>query len=164
MAQMKNVSELNKLRIRLFIEAVLNEGRLDLIDELIAADYVGHIPCAELDVTGPAGVRQLVSSHRHAHPGLHVKIEDQIAEDDRVATRWHATVPAPKAQAPRPRPRRAHCILRRKSRSPVPGRKTVRSHTECTQPHHKPGPRRERPQNGTFHNWESMRGHPATLS
>jgi len=163
MAQMKNVSELNKLTVRLFIEAVLSEGHLELIDELIAADYAGHL-CAEPKVTGPAGVRQLVSSHRHAHPGLHVKIEDQIAEDDRVATRWHATVPAPKAQPPRPRPRRAHCILRRKSRSPVPGRKTVRSHTECTQPHHKPGPRRERPQNGTFHNWESMRGHPATLS
>ena len=26
MAQMKNVSELNKLRVQLFIEAVLNEG------------------------------------------------------------------------------------------------------------------------------------------
>ena len=62
MAQMKNVSELNKLRIRLFIEAVLNEGRLELIDELIAADYVGHIPCAAPQVTGPAGMRQLVSS------------------------------------------------------------------------------------------------------
>ncbi len=60
MAQMKNVSELNKLRVRLFIEAVLNEGRLELIDELIAADYVGHIPCAEPEVTGSAGVRQLV--------------------------------------------------------------------------------------------------------
>src|SRR5262249_55054664 len=27
-------------------------------------------------------------------------------------------------------------------------------------PHHKPGPRREKPQNGTFHNWESMPGQP----
>ena len=99
MAQMKNVSELNKLTVRLFIEAVLSEGHLELIDELIDADYAGQ-PCAEPKVTGPAGVRQLVSSHRHAHPGLHVKIEDQIAEDDCVATRWHATVPAPKAQAP----------------------------------------------------------------
>jgi len=47
MALMKNVSEFNKLRVQLFIEAVLNEGRLELIDELIAADFVGHIPCAE---------------------------------------------------------------------------------------------------------------------
>jgi len=100
MAQMKNISELNKLRVRLFIEAVLNEGRLELIDELIADDFLGHLPCAEPDVTGPAGVRQFVSSRRRVHPGLYVKIEDQIAEDDRVVTRWRATVPAREAQGP----------------------------------------------------------------
>ena len=70
MAQMKNISELNKLKVRLFIEAVLNEGRLELIDELIAADFIGHLPCAEPDVTGPAGVRHFVSSHRRAHPEI----------------------------------------------------------------------------------------------
>ena len=100
MMRMKNISELNKLRVRLFIEAVLNEGRLELIDELIAADFVGHLPCPEPDVTGPAGVRHFVASHRRAHPGLYVKIEDQIAEDDRVVTRWRATVPPREAQAP----------------------------------------------------------------
>jgi len=131
MAQMKNVSEFNKLRVQLFIEAVLNEGRLDLIDELIAADFVGHIPCAEPEVTGPAGVRQLVSSRRHAHPGLHIKIEDQIAEEDRVVTRWHATVPAREAQAPvTPAGRTACCagisIIR------LLAGKQVDSHTECT--------------------------------
>ena len=41
---MTNVSELNKRRVQLFIEAVLNQGRLELIDELIAADYAGHLP------------------------------------------------------------------------------------------------------------------------
>jgi len=128
---MKNVSELNKLRVRLFIEAVLNEGRLDLIDELIAADYVGHIPCAEPEVTGPAGVRQLVSSHRRAHPGLYIKIEDQIAEDDRVVTRWHATVPAREAQPSlAPAGRTAYyagiSVIR------LLAGKQVDSHTECT--------------------------------
>jgi predicted ester cyclase len=130
MAQMKKVSELNKLRIRLFIEAVLNEGRLELIDELIAADYVGHIPCAAPQVTGPAGMRQLVSSHRRAHPGLYVKIEDQIAEDDRVVTRWRATVPAREAQAPRPPPGRAACYAGISITRLLAG-KQVDSHTEC---------------------------------
>jgi predicted ester cyclase len=32
-----------------------------------------------------------VSSGRRAHPDLYIKIDDQIAEDDRVATRWRAT-------------------------------------------------------------------------
>ena len=131
MAQMKNVSELNKLRIRLFIEAVLNEGRLDLIDELIAADYVGHIPCADPEVTGPAGVRQLVSNHRRAHPGLHIKIEDQVAEDDRVVTRWHATVPARQAQASLAPAGRVACCAGISITRLLAG-KQVDSHTECT--------------------------------
>jgi predicted ester cyclase len=131
MALMKNVSEFNKLRVQLFIEAVLNEGRLDLVDELIAADFVGHIPCTEPEVTGPAGVRQLVSTHRHAHPGLHVKIEDQIAEEDRVVTRWHATVPARKAQAPLAPAGRTACYAGISITRLLAG-KQVDSHTECT--------------------------------
>jgi predicted ester cyclase len=131
MAEMKNISELNKLRVRLFIEAVLNEGRLELIDELIAADFAGHIPCAEPDVTGPAGVRQFVSSHRRAYPGLYVKIEDQIAEDDRVVTRWRATIPAPEAQAPLLPAGRSACYAGISITRLLAG-KQVDSHTECT--------------------------------
>jgi predicted SnoaL-like aldol condensation-catalyzing enzyme len=98
MARVKSVSELNKLKVRLFVEAVLNEGRLDLIDELVAADYIGHVPCATAAVAGPEGVRRLVSSRRRAHPSLYIKIEDQIAEDDLVVTRWLATTAAPGGQ------------------------------------------------------------------
>ena len=82
-------------------------------------------------MTGPAGVRQLVSRHRHAHPGLHVKIEDQIAEEDRVATRWHATVPAPQAQDPlAPAGRTAYYAGITITR--LLAGKQVDSHTECT--------------------------------
>jgi len=95
MTQVKNVSELNKLKVRLFVEAVWNEGRLDLIDELVAADYIGHFPCSETAVAGPEGVSRLVSDYRRADPGLYVKIMDQIAEDDRVVTCWQATTAAP---------------------------------------------------------------------
>jgi predicted ester cyclase len=127
---MKSVSELNKLRVRLFIEAVLNEGRLELVDELIAADFVGHLPWAEPNVTGPAGVRQFVSSHRRAHPGLYVKIEDQIAEDDRVVTRWRATVPVSEAQAPLAPAGHAACYAGISVTRLLAG-KQVDSHTEC---------------------------------
>jgi predicted ester cyclase len=90
-----SVSELNKQKVRLFVEAVWNDGHLDLIDELVADDYVGRVPCAELAVLGPQGLRRLVSSQRRAHPDLYVKIDDQIAEDDRVVTRWQARAPTP---------------------------------------------------------------------
>lgn len=94
-----SVSELNKRKVRLFVEAVLNDGRLELIDELVAADYVGRFSCVEAAVLGPQGVRRLVSSRRRAHPDLYVKIEDQIAEDDRVVMRWQATT-APNDNTP----------------------------------------------------------------
>jgi predicted SnoaL-like aldol condensation-catalyzing enzyme len=94
------ISELNKRKVRLFVEAVWNEGRLELIDELVADDYVGRVACAESGVFGPRGVRRLVSSRRRAHPDLHVKIEDQIAEEDRVVTRWRATTAGPAGRTP----------------------------------------------------------------
>jgi predicted SnoaL-like aldol condensation-catalyzing enzyme len=85
------VSELNKQKVRLFIEAVLNEGRLELIDDLVAADYTGQIPCSERRVDGRDELRQLLTARRLKHPDLHIKIEDEIAEDDRVVFRWRAT-------------------------------------------------------------------------
>lgn len=89
------VSELNKRKVGLFIEAVWNEGRLELIDELVAADYTGCFSRLQPRVLGPEGVRELVSSRRHAYPGLYVKVEDQIAEADRVVTRWQAATRMP---------------------------------------------------------------------
>ena len=94
---MDSVTELNKRKVRLFVEAVWNEGRVEMVDELVADDYVGRVPCLDSRVLGPHGVRRLVASRHRAHPDLHIKIEDQIAEDDRVVTRWQATTTAPAA-------------------------------------------------------------------
>lgn len=88
---MDRVCELNKQKVRLFVEAVLNDGRLELIDELLAGDYMGSFPC--VPAVGRDGMRGLVSSCRDAHPGLYVMIEDQVAEEDRVVTRWRASGP-----------------------------------------------------------------------
>ena len=88
---MDDASKLNKRKVQLFVQAVWNEGRLELIDELVAADDIGRFPRIDGTVHGPDGVRRLVSRGRSAYPDLYIKIEDQIAEDDRVATRWRAT-------------------------------------------------------------------------
>jgi predicted SnoaL-like aldol condensation-catalyzing enzyme len=93
------VNEVNKQTVRLFFEAVLNDGRLELIDELIGLDYLGHVSCVERPVVGPAGVRRFVCSRRRRHPGLCVVVEDQLAEDDRVVTRWRAAVAPPPGAA-----------------------------------------------------------------
>jgi predicted ester cyclase len=118
-----NGSELNKKKIRLFVEAVWNEGRLELIDELVGDDYVGRVRDVEESVVGPEGVRRLVTSRRSAHPDLHIKIEDQIAEEDRVATRWQVTTGVPSG--------RIHCC-RGISIIRLLAGKQVDSHTEYT--------------------------------
>jgi steroid delta-isomerase-like uncharacterized protein len=126
-----SVCELNKRKVRLFVEAVWNEGRLELIDELVADDYVGRIPCAERAVLGPEGVRRVVSSRRRAYPDLYVKIDDQIAEDDRVVTRWQATAGAPVALATSAPTGRTPCYAGISIIRLLAG-KQVDSHTEYT--------------------------------
>lgn len=93
------MSELNKQKARLFVDAVLNEGCVELIDELLAADYVGDIPVPERTRIGRDELRRLVIAHRLRHPDLYVKIEDEIAEDDRVVLRWRATATTPPTAA-----------------------------------------------------------------
>lgn len=87
---MPTVTERNKRKVRLFIESVWNEGRLELIDDLVAADYVGRLSCLSAPVLGRDGVRSLVSSYRDAEPNLYVKIDEQVAENDLVVVRWRA--------------------------------------------------------------------------
>ena len=108
---MESITELNKRKVQLFVDAVWNGGRLELIDQLVAADYVGHVPFLDPAVMGPDGVRRVVSSHRGAHPDLYIKIEDQIAEEDRVMTSWKATVAPPDTTATDDSARRAFCYV-----------------------------------------------------
>jgi predicted ester cyclase len=86
-----SISELNKRKVRRFFEEVLNDGQLELIDELVGKDFIGRLGGVASAVTGPDGVRRFVADQRIARPDLYIQIEDQIAEGDRVVTRWRAT-------------------------------------------------------------------------
>jgi hypothetical protein len=127
------IREVNKQTVRRFFETVLNEGRLELIDELIALDYLGHVSCVDRAVVGPAGMRRFVRSRRRRHPGLCVVIEDQLAEDDRVMTRWRAAVAPPPATA-EAGARGWTVAYRGISIIRVLAGKQVDSHTECIGP------------------------------
>jgi steroid delta-isomerase-like uncharacterized protein len=82
------MSERNKMLARRTVEEVYNQGNLAVVDELAASDLVIHSPSG--DIHGPAGAKQYVAALRAAFPDLHITIEDQIAEEDRVVTRWSA--------------------------------------------------------------------------
>jgi steroid delta-isomerase-like uncharacterized protein len=82
------MSEQNKTLVRRVIEEVYNQGNLAVVDELAASDLLIHTPSQE--IRGREGAKQYVAALRTGFPDLHITIEDQVAEGDRVVTRWTA--------------------------------------------------------------------------
>jgi steroid delta-isomerase-like uncharacterized protein len=78
----------NKAIVRRFIEQAFNGGNLAVIDELVASDFVNHV--APTEVRGPEGMKAFVTTYRTAFPDYACTIEDQVAEGDKVVTRWTA--------------------------------------------------------------------------
>jgi steroid delta-isomerase-like uncharacterized protein len=79
-------TEAHKALVRRFVEEVQSQGRLEVLDALVAPTVVNH--------TAPPGVppdregiRQLSALFRAAFPDGRMTVEDMIAEGDRVATR-----------------------------------------------------------------------------
>ena len=81
----------NKAVSRRVAEEILNQGKLDLADELYTPDYVLHDPSLPEDLHGPEGLKQYAAMNLGAFPDARVTVEDQIAEGDMVVTRWRAT-------------------------------------------------------------------------
>jgi steroid delta-isomerase-like uncharacterized protein len=75
---------------RRFFDEVFSQGKLDLVDELFATDYVGHPSGNEESTRGPQGVKQYVGTLRGGVSDLTVTVEDQVVEGDKVVTRWIA--------------------------------------------------------------------------
>jgi predicted ester cyclase len=79
----------NKVRIRRFIEEVVNTGDIGRLHEFVAPDFrEQYDPPGR--VRGIEGCREYIIGVRTSYPGRVVTIEDQIAEGDLVAT--HVTM------------------------------------------------------------------------
>lgn len=72
---------------RRYFEDVWNEGRLDVLDELLAPTYINHTPSVPNPPPGPEGLKPIVRAIRTAFPDLHYEIEDLIATEDRIVMR-----------------------------------------------------------------------------
>lgn len=81
------MSAANKAVARRVLEA-LSEGDVDAAAQLLTPDYEWHGPGAE--VYGPDGWKQLASMYLQAFPDLSFTLEEQIAEGDKVVTRYTA--------------------------------------------------------------------------
>jgi steroid delta-isomerase-like uncharacterized protein len=85
----RQMSETNKTVSRRLVEEAFNQGKLDVIEDLVAPTLVSHDPLTG-DTKGPDGTREVIEGYRSAFPDLKITIEDQLAERDLVATRWTA--------------------------------------------------------------------------
>ncbi len=81
--------EKNKATLRRVAEEVFNKGNLSIIPELIASDYIYHSPLG--DYKGPEGFKQMVVETRTAFPDFHMKIDDMVAEGEKMAVRLTMT-------------------------------------------------------------------------
>ncbi len=81
-------TEENKAIIRRGFEEILNHMNLDAVDAYFPSNYVGHDPALPEDLHGPEEFRQFAASYLSAFPDLHITIEDQFAEGDKVVTRF----------------------------------------------------------------------------
>ena len=82
-------NQINKALVRRAYEDGMNERNLAIIDEVFAPDYVAHFPGVP-PVRGVEAAKEVIGSFLAAFPDIVFTIEDQIAEGDRVATRWTA--------------------------------------------------------------------------
>ena len=78
--------EENKALVRRFMEEIVNEGNLELIDELIDTDFVNHFPPPG---TTPdrEGFKKHLSDIHTSFTRIRYVTEDLIAENDKVVIR-----------------------------------------------------------------------------
>ena len=78
----------NKAIVRRFIKEVLGGGNIDLIDELLAPDYVNP----SMGVTNRTGFKAVISGLKTSAPTRDFDIADVVAEGDSVVFRGNMNV------------------------------------------------------------------------
>jgi predicted ester cyclase len=79
--------ETNKASSRRLYEELFGRGNLDVADEILAGDAVNRGPGVAPTV-GTEAIKRQAGLLRTAFPDLAVTLNDQVAEGDRVASRW----------------------------------------------------------------------------
>jgi steroid delta-isomerase-like uncharacterized protein len=81
-------AEDNKALIRRYFEDAWNKHHPAVVDTVYAADFVDRSP----DIPGIAhtrdGLKEFMGVYLRAFPDANITIEDQLADGDRLVTRW----------------------------------------------------------------------------
>jgi steroid delta-isomerase-like uncharacterized protein len=77
----------NKKVIAAFVEDVINQGRLNRADHLVALDFVELDPLPGQQ-QGREGLKDVIRGMRAAFPDLHWVLDEVVAEGDKVVSRF----------------------------------------------------------------------------
>jgi steroid delta-isomerase-like uncharacterized protein len=83
-------AEKNKAVIHRLAE-VVNQGKLELVDEIFASDYVRHDPSALLGDVGREEYKKVFTNLRRAFPDARWLMDDLLTDGDKVIARWTFT-------------------------------------------------------------------------
>jgi predicted ester cyclase len=75
------MSDANTMLRRMFDE-IINNGKLEVADELMTEDFVDHGPMG--DIRGREAFKELVARWRDAVPDVHCEVEHVFADGDHV--------------------------------------------------------------------------------
>jgi predicted ester cyclase len=78
--------EENKQLARSFHEDVLNAGNLDLLDEVVADDFIEHLALVE-ETSGIDQFKDFLTMVTGAFPDLRIQVNELIAEGNKVVAR-----------------------------------------------------------------------------
>jgi steroid delta-isomerase-like uncharacterized protein len=81
------MSERNKAAARAVFD-VWSTGAIERLDDLVARDVVHHDPYDPNAAEGLGGMKRTIELNRRAFPDMQLAVEDQVAEGDKVVTRW----------------------------------------------------------------------------
>src|SRR5688500_7987371 len=76
--------------VRRLIDEVWSQGHFDVVDELVATDYIGHSQSAETETRGTEGYKQFFAMVRGAFPDVQFTVERELSEDGYAAAHWIA--------------------------------------------------------------------------
>ena len=76
-----------KAELRRIYEQVVNKGKVDLIDELMSANFIEHEQLPPGVPPGIEGVKALFSEMRKAFPDLQATVHDMLEQGNKVVAR-----------------------------------------------------------------------------
>ena len=85
-------AETNKAVCRRMLDQLYNQHRPDLVSEFFTEDLVLHLGRASRDLPiGIEGFKERVTMALAAFPDMQIRVDDEIAADDKVVVRWTVT-------------------------------------------------------------------------